>query len=96
MILEKRYPFGGKETRHWGGKIVVDEKTGIACYRLGFVPRENIQQGEPVLIPLREIRTFCEDLGVDINNGEEKEPFKIKIAKKFLGKDINRIVVERE
>jgi len=95
MILEKRYPYGGKPTNKWGGKIVEDN--GVICVRIGFVPRDTlIKQGEPVCIPLMEIRQFCDDLGVDLNGVEEKDTIKIKLAKKFLGRELETIIHRAE
>jgi hypothetical protein len=87
MLLLKSYPYGGKNTRHFG-KITVDKETGVAGFRIGFIPREGrVLPGDPIIVPINQVSDFCHDLGVDLAKEikNKKEPIRVQIAKKLIG-----------
>jgi hypothetical protein len=87
MVLIKSYPFGGKVTRHFG-KIAVDRESGIAGFRIGFIPKDGrVLPGDPIIVPFNQISDFCQDLGIDIAGEikQKKTPIRVAIAKKLIG-----------
>lgn len=93
MILEKRYPYGGKETRYYGA-FTVDKSTGTSGFRLGYVPKDYRPiPGEAVIIPLTEMRTFCDDLGIDFGT-EKKESWRLKLAKRIAGNEFEKTSID--
>ena len=44
--------------------LCIDKRTGMSGYKIGYLDSDYLR-GEPIVIPLREINRFNEDLGWD-------------------------------
>lgn len=94
MILSKRYPFGGKPSQQWIG-LSTDKRTDIHGWRIGFVPRDTYPQpGEPIIVPMGQIKAFMDDIGIDIaeyiDKKNKKESLRLKVAKMIAGSEIKQ------
>jgi len=58
-------PKGGRPLGRFD-TLCIDKRTGMSGYKIGYLDSD-YQRGEPVVIPLREINRFTEDMGGDIS-----------------------------
>ena len=82
MIPDTKCPYGGRPTFQKYGKFVIDKETGIAGYRVGFVPKEYTEAGEPIIIPLNHIHEFRASFRMDeIRTKIKKPPVRVRVGK---------------